>query len=146
MSSEGIVQVYFNLHKKCWSIRSKAAPRKVLWHVDVISIKEARFVVSEKGRQRVLRERRKNVHAYVEGKIADQTDQANFYDWFRGNAAYAVGYNPYKAETFHAHRLLNDQGTIQYLPISGAEFVHMSVHNQLPSVVAYGIERINHHA
>lgn len=57
-------------------------------------IKEARFLVSEKGRLRVLREKRKNVHAGVRGYLTfDST--LNVRDFTQ-----QVSYNPYKNETF----------------------------------------------
>lgn len=46
--------------------------RRVIAHVESITLKDCLFKVSEKGRQRVLRERQKNVHAGVEGEwVAD---------------------------------------------------------------------------
>lgn len=59
------VECYFNLHKKCFSIRDKKT-RKVIAHLDRLKM-QGKFKVSEKGRQRVLKEQRKNVHAIVTG-------------------------------------------------------------------------------
>ena len=63
------VKVYYNLHKNCYSIVSleKENYGKVIKHENCVPLFDAQFKVSEKGRQRVLREQKKNVHAYVVG-------------------------------------------------------------------------------
>lgn len=67
---EGLkVFVYFNLHKKMFSVRNLKT-NLVIAHVNQISLSNALFKVSEVGRQRVLRERVKNVHAGVVGFIS----------------------------------------------------------------------------
>ena len=60
------VEVYFNLHKKTFSVRS-AKSGKVLLHTDEVHIENPEFVVRQSGRNRVLSEGRKNVHAFVRG-------------------------------------------------------------------------------
>lgn len=60
------VRVYFNLHKHCYSVQDRKTGR-VIAHVDSINIFDAKFVVRENGRQKVLREKQKNVHAFVVG-------------------------------------------------------------------------------
>ena len=63
------VEVYFNLHKKCWSIRQAGKP---VVHSDFVEIKEPQFVVQQGGNARVRREKRKNVHAFVRGYLTDR--------------------------------------------------------------------------
>jgi len=60
------VYVYKNLHQACWSVRDRSSGL-VLCHCNYILLLYAEFHVSEKGRQRVLREKQKNVHAGVRG-------------------------------------------------------------------------------
>lgn len=84
------VKVYWNLHKKCFSVQHRG---KVIMHVDNIVLHDAEFKVSESGRQRVLREKRKNVHAFVVG-IYDRDFNGNVETPFR------VTYNPYKYDSF----------------------------------------------
>lgn len=60
------VKVYFNLHTKLFSVKDYQTG-KVVAHGNNISLKDVEFKVSEAGRQRVLREKKKNVHAYVIG-------------------------------------------------------------------------------
>lgn len=87
-----LVQVYFNLHKRRWSVRDKKT-RRVIEHTNYVAIRDPRFVVSEAGRQRVLREKRKNVHAYVEGELWKE-------DLHTGDIKTVVTYNPYRNESF----------------------------------------------
>jgi hypothetical protein len=66
---EKIVEVYKNLHKDpIYSIRD-AKTKIVIGHGDAIFLKDVRFFVQQGGRNRVLKERRKNVHAFVRGTI-----------------------------------------------------------------------------
>lgn len=91
------VFVYFNLHKKVWSVKALNGPNRgrVIARLTDVSLIDASFRVSKAGRERVLRERRKNVHAGVVGYLApvikNETD------------AKRVRYNPYlKGEFFDA--------------------------------------------
>ena len=84
------VFVYRNLHRKCYSVRSMETGR-VICHVDSITLTDAKFKVGKSGRERVLRERRKNVHAGVVGHVADVS--------LLGQSI-KVTYNPYKWTSF----------------------------------------------
>ena len=87
--------VYFNLHKKCWSVRQSG---RVVDHTNEILLKDCRFMVSQAGRERVLRDKRKNVHAGVSGYVVD-----SFQDGHPSATADRVAnltYNPYKHKTF----------------------------------------------
>lgn len=64
-----LVQVYRNLKFKdrvVYSIRD-AKTRLVLGHASNLLLSGCKFVVNQKGRERVIREKKKNVHAWVEG-------------------------------------------------------------------------------
>ena len=89
------VYVYFNLHKKCFSVKALEGNCKglVVAHTDTACLKDVTFKVSEAGRQRVLKEKRKNVHAGVVGYLEGFTDNST--------AGYKQAYyNPYKTRTF----------------------------------------------
>lgn len=104
------VFVYFNLHKKMFSVRALNGPNKgrVIGHTSEICLKDAVFKVSEAGRQRVLREQRKNVHAGVVGTVASWTDAPH------DDNGKSVTYNPYKFDSFV---------TVEdHAPIRGAAF------------------------
>ena len=88
------VEVYFNLHKHLFSVRS-CRTGKVMHHAGRVHIKDPTFVVRQSGRKRVLREGKKNVHAFVRGEITYFTDfDPDYLDYT------LVAYNPYKHETF----------------------------------------------
>ena len=61
-----IYDVYFNLTKKLYSIKYKG---KVLGHAKSVSMRDVQFRVLAGGRNRVLRLKQKNVHAFARGKI-----------------------------------------------------------------------------
>ena len=97
------VFVYFNLHKKCFSIKALEGDRKgrVIAHSDTVVLEGCKLLVSEAGRQRVLREKRKNVHAGVSGTWINYcTNRAdNAFD-FISMIGRQVTYNPYKYDSF----------------------------------------------
>jgi len=111
------VFVYFNLHRKCWSIKALEGENKgrVIGHAKGVYLSDVRPKVSEAGRQRVLREKRKNVHAGLTGNLMCVTDDSNL--WRRypyiGSYHHTLGatritYNPYRCGHF---TLKNDHTT-----------------------------------
>ena len=84
------VEIYFNLHKKVFSMRHKG---KVIAHVCNAMLKDVTYVVQPAGRAKVLLEKKKNVHAFARGELIEQVPVDNYV----GNVA---KYNPYKAATF----------------------------------------------
>ena len=62
------VQVYRNLNNGLISIQDLSTGL-VLGHADAIDLQRATFIVREAGRQQVIKEKRKNVHAFVRGKV-----------------------------------------------------------------------------
>ena len=93
------VYVYFNLHKKMWSIRQSG---KVVGHYHDLYLKDAKYLVSEAGRKRVLKEKKKNVHAGVSGFVVDR-------DLPMDQIYFPVTYNPYKNKTFVARKGIFDE-------------------------------------
>lgn len=106
--------VYFNLHRKVWSIKALEGPNKgrVIAHSSMVEMSDCSFKVSEAGRQRVLAEKRKNVHAGIVGTVRtigenmdllSRTAMRREANWVRhgGHPAYEpITYNPYKFSTF----------------------------------------------
>jgi hypothetical protein len=88
------VKVYFNLHKMVFSVQDYKTGL-VIGHTPVINLKDVTFKVSEAGRQRVIREKRKNVHAFVIGYYVNDQE---------GTESDKATYNPYKYNSF-----VNDQ-------------------------------------
>lgn len=64
---------------------------KVLRHTSAIMLRQVRFLVREAGRQRVLRENRKNVHAFAIGYICSSAYGTDRF----GRLPATVCYNPY---------------------------------------------------
>ena len=111
------VYVYFNLHKKLWSVKSRKTGR-VLYHAEVVLLYDCWFRVGQAGRKRVLKEKRKNVHAGIAGTFDWAGTHKDFvgqdtqpeYSFARhwvmgvpgGNPGYPVSvtYDPYKHESF----------------------------------------------
>lgn len=87
------VFVYFNLHKKCWSIKALEGANKgrVVAHMNQLTIHNATFKVSEAGRQRVIKTKHKNVHAGVVGILSQ----------YEHDFGTQVSYNPYKYNKFY---------------------------------------------
>lgn len=122
--------VYFNLHKSVWSIKRGGRVREHAAEVMVLPLdgKPVRFVVSEPGRQRVLREKRKNVHAYVRGNayLANGMATCNFDELFPLDRIVQVSYNPYRGGKFYR----KDTGA----EVSEADAVYMTTSRVLWAV------------
>ncbi len=92
------MEVYRNLKFKdqiVYSIRDKRTGL-VLGHASNLLLSRCRFVVNQAGRERVLREKKKNVHAWIEGSysIIHAGDDRIFSD------GTPICYNPYTNSHF----------------------------------------------
>lgn len=85
------MKVYWNSTRRIWSVVENG---KVTAHKSYVDLKDCVFKVSQAGRQRVIREGRKNVHAYVAGNKNHLYSIGDMLDWVQ------VVYNPYLLETF----------------------------------------------
>ena len=99
ISSGKTVSVYYNLHKKCLSMRVKGV---VIDHPHAIILKNVKFRVQPAGRAKVLKEKRKNVHAFVCGQLVETYGPTT--PWHSRKKIFSpdfqVVYNPYKHKTF----------------------------------------------
>ena len=86
------VEVYYNLHKNVFSVRHKG---RVIQHTKMAVIKDAEYVVRPAGRAKVLREGKKNVHAFAAGRFSLKNGLASYV-----KGARKVTYNPYVNDTF----------------------------------------------
>ena len=89
------VFVYFNLHRKLWSVRALDGPHKgrVIAHKRGVVLQGVSPRVSQAGRERVLRERKKNVHAGLVGYWVP-------FDTPITEHMVPITYNPYKYKSF----------------------------------------------
>lgn len=96
------VRVYRNLKhgRASRPLYSVLQNGRVVKRVHRILLTDCTFIVREAGRQRVLQEGRKNVHAFVIGKVA--TKGAMGIDKNGKDLPVRVTYNPYNDETFVA--------------------------------------------
>jgi hypothetical protein len=96
------VEIYYNLNKHVLSVRQKGL---VIKHTPAAEVFNAKFVVQPGGRKRVLREKRKNVHAFIRGTAGRlsktilteawrDVSTTSINNWVR------VTYNPYKYNSF----------------------------------------------
>ena len=62
------VRVYRNLHRDCYSVKQGGIVR---CHAENVTLRSCQFIVSKAGQRRVRDEKRKNVHAFIEGYVFD---------------------------------------------------------------------------
>lgn len=103
------VEAYYNLHKNCISFREIGGR---VQHAEAVHLMDVNYAVQPAGRQKVLSENRKNVHAFVRGEpqfivLLGECDARTAMDsWLatKGGSiwenARRVIYNPYRYETF----------------------------------------------
>jgi hypothetical protein len=89
------VFIYKNLHKDCWSVKQDGL---VKMHATDLSLFDCSFRVNQRGRQQVLEERRKNVHAGISGYIDLDWDEEDISR--EGQKTKLATYNPYKYKSF----------------------------------------------
>jgi len=103
------VFVYYNLHRNCWSVKALEGENKgrVIAHCKYALLTDCVMKVSEKGRQRVLREKKKNVHAGIVGHVNSAIPIFNMLGYHDNEIRYSlyplrqeITYNPYKYDSF----------------------------------------------
>lgn len=94
------VFVYYNLHKKLWSVKALEGPKKnkVIGHYPTVYLSNAEARVSLPGRARVLRDKCKNVHAGIRGELVHGWDEALSFVPINSRD---VSYNPYFTDHFY---------------------------------------------
>lgn len=103
------VEVYFNLHRKKYSVRDKKT-KLVLGHADTVTLTRVSFQVG-KGKERVRQTKRKNVHAFAVGAFVETG--RDIQDFPALQPAY---YNPYTTDSFLDAQTNN--------PVETSSFVH----------------------
>lgn len=107
------VYAYRNLHNGLFSLWHKG---KVIAHVPEVHLDDAKFVVREAGRKKVLREQKKNVHAFVVGTVNHGAKPAS--------DAVPVTYNPYMHPPEQSGSFVRASDKA---PIAGAKSVHLGL-------------------
>ncbi len=90
------VRVYWNFRHRCYSLFQGGAVRASARQVELA---DAEFHVRESGRQKMLREKRKVIHAFAVGRLVGwvHPTQAEDLAPFFGTA---VGYDPHRHASF----------------------------------------------
>ena len=104
------VRAYYNLHRHCWSVQALEGEHKgrVIGHAAAVELNQFNTKVSLAGRERVLKERKKNVHAFIEGQLVGATEWISKRDTGipsgisgdLGRYRTQITYNPYKYDCF----------------------------------------------
>lgn len=90
------VRVFKNPRRGCYSIMQNG---RIMASAKQIRLRDAEFTVRESGRQRMLRENRRNVHAWVVGELVDflHPEAADSLEQLSGRNA---TYNPHRYASF----------------------------------------------
>ena len=104
MSNTDRIRAYYNLHRKCFSVQDYKTGL-VIEHTDKLFVTNAMFVVRKSGNERVKKEGKKNVHAFVNGIRQSK--------WIKPTMNYQeVSYNPYTMEYFQYKRIIQGTPTV----------------------------------
>jgi hypothetical protein len=108
------IKVYKNLHKDCYSIKQGTL---VVAHAERLCLSNVEFLVNEKNRQKVIKTKQKNVHAFIKGyyETSGMGTTAE-----KADCGLQVYYNPYKTSSF-IDKILEK-------PLKGARFVVLNEH------------------
>ena len=130
MSKTDRVRVYYNLHKRCFSIQDYKTGL-VTKHTNQLNLSNALFVVRKSGNERVRSEGKKNVHAFVNGIVNDKPSDTNSF-----HNSYRVRYNPYEMDYFHYERIVNNKP--KWLPVDNHWIgdVYLFIENGKPVMYA----------
>lgn len=90
------VMVYYNLHKHTFSVRSN---NRVVIHADYVKLVDVEFKVRQGGREKVIKDKQKNVHSFVIGTLVDYCSYP-CKDMPTEPNNNIVTYNPYKYNSF----------------------------------------------
>lgn len=96
------VEVYYNIHKNCLSLRPIPGGR--VSHMTGIVLSDVKFAVQPAGREKVRQEKRKNVHAFVRGTFIVDESRPGYDDALLNimsrPVVEEVTYNPYLYDLF----------------------------------------------
>jgi hypothetical protein len=96
------IEVYRNLHNDTFSIRRNGKVVKHLANWQSIFLKDVKFAVQPAGREKVRREGKKNVHAFIRGTYLAPSTFPHTTSEFKAKCTEWVTYNPYQNDHFTA--------------------------------------------
>ena len=129
MSNTDRKRVYYNIREKCFSVQDYKTGL-VIEHTDKLFMTNAMFVVRKSGNERVKKEGKKNVHAFVNGIRHDKPIDTNHCN------NYEVKYNPYTMDFFHYKRVMLEFNA--WLPVDRHWIgnVWLFMHDNKPNIYA----------
>ena len=103
------VDVYRNLHQKCFSIRSREKDTygKVIARAQNVAVRNAKFVVQPAGREKVVRTGTKNVHAFVRGDLVTDVSPEDAWHSIPLEDEWAIFYWPKQWAYFLGGKLID---------------------------------------
>lgn len=130
------VRVYRNLHKNCVSVRQGGI---VKCHAENVVLKDCKFIVSAAGQRRVRDEKKKNVHAFIQGYVFDSREADKVVDGSKSDEEILAGdtgwqsvyYNPYSTD----HWQLSNVPYDEY--VDTADFCDVWCDNVFSEVLTY---------
>lgn len=102
------VRMYRCLNKKGF-VFSLSQNKKVVGHTTNIVLKNCKLIVMESGKNRCIKEKQRNVHAFVEGYIGTEDD-------IKLTFSFLLEYNPFEDKKFY---------TIYCDDLTGCEIVYL---------------------
>jgi len=87
-----IREIYYNINKRIYSIRAKSVP---VSYAKAVKVDKPIFVVRAGGRAAVLRDKQKNVHAFLKGEMKTLDAKPDI------DGLKRVKYDPYKYGYFY---------------------------------------------
>lgn len=115
------VAVYFNLHYHIFSLKEGGKSGSLLSHAGVCQLSDAVFEVERKGRERAIKQGRKNVHAYVVG-ILKSLEWDNLTDE-TVRSLIESGYQRVTYNLHPDHSQFYCKDVISYTPVNAAKAV-----------------------
>lgn len=102
------VMIYKNLHNGLFSVKQGGL---VVAHIESVLLANVTFKVNDGGRERVIKEQKKNVHAFIVGYILNVNHTP------MSLLKRAITYNPYKYNYFyfkddHSKAILNSNNLV----------------------------------
>jgi len=116
------VEIYRNLHNGTFSVRRDGKVVRHIENFEILRLTDAKFAVQPAGRAKVIREKKKNVHAFIRGTvdtIGGYLGQAPPHEIFE------VSYNPYESDNFQKD-LASLNNLQRFIPIYTAPRVAIS--------------------
>lgn len=122
-----LVRVYKNLTRGGYSIQEYVTGKgwRVIDHADAVILEHCTFIVNQKGRERVVREKKKYVHAFIQGALLAKGMSISMDHFLADPNVNVVYYNPYRCTQFEVHQPGGDSIEFGYHAVNRADMVSL---------------------